>query len=69
VQCVALGHELQRIIIDITVIIIIIIIINVISSPKLPDRLWSEPSFWLNWYWGYSDWSVKLTAHLHPVPR
>jgi hypothetical protein len=44
-----------------------------ISSSPSSDRLWEPPSFLYNGYrffpWGYSSWSVRLTTHLHRVPR
>jgi hypothetical protein len=44
------------------------------SSPPRPERLWGPPSLLANGYqglfpWGYSSRGVKLTTHLHLVPR
>jgi hypothetical protein len=44
------------------------------SSPPLSDRLWGPPSFLSSGYQrlfrrGYSGRGVKLTTHLHLVPR
>jgi hypothetical protein len=44
------------------------------SSPSRPDRLLGPPSLLSNRYqglfsWGLSGRGVKLTTHLHPVPR
>jgi hypothetical protein len=44
------------------------------SSPPRPERLWGPPSLLSNGYqvlfpWGYSGRVVKLTTHLHLVPR
>jgi hypothetical protein len=43
------------------------------SSPPRPDWLWSPPSLLYNGYyqglWGWSGRGVKLTTHLHLVPR
>lgn len=32
--------------------------------PDCPLCLLGVPSFLLNWYWGYSTWSRKLTGHI-----
>jgi hypothetical protein len=45
-----------------------------IPSPPRLDRLWDPPSLLSNGYqglllWGYSGWGVKLTTHLHLIPR
>jgi hypothetical protein len=45
-----------------------------IFSPPCPDRHWRLPSLLSKGYqglfpWGWSGRSVKLTAHLHLVPR
>jgi hypothetical protein len=34
-----------------------------------PDQLWGPPSLLSNGHWGWSDLGVKLTTHLHLVPR
>jgi hypothetical protein len=43
------------------------------SSPPRPDRLWSPSSLLSNGYqlfpWRYNGRGVKLTTHLHLVPR
>jgi len=44
------------------------------SWPPGPDRLWDPPSLIYNGYqglfaWGWSGRNVKLTTHLHPLPR
>jgi hypothetical protein len=43
------------------------------SSPR-PDRIWYPPSLLSNGYqrlflWGLGGWGVKLTTHLHLMPR
>jgi hypothetical protein len=43
-------------------------------SPPRPDRLWDPPSLLFNGYggifpWGLSGREVKLTTHLHLIPR
>jgi hypothetical protein len=43
-------------------------------APRRPDRLWGQCSLLSNGYWGpfpqgWSDRGVKLTTHLHLVPR
>jgi hypothetical protein len=45
-----------------------------LSSPQRPDRFWGSPSLLSNGYRGlfsrgYSGRGVKLTTHLHLVPR
>ena len=43
------------------------------SSPKCQDLFWGPPILLLNGYWGslpgLKCWGVKLTTHLHLVPR
>jgi hypothetical protein len=44
------------------------------SSPPRPERFWCPPSLLSNGYqgllpWGWRDRGVKLTTHLHLVPR
>ena len=46
---------------------------EVLSFPKLSDRLWGPPSLLLNEYWGggfpwYGGWGVKLTSHFRLLP-
>jgi hypothetical protein len=38
------------------------------SSPKFADWLWGPPSLLHNGY-EQNDWGMKLTSHLHLVPR
>jgi hypothetical protein len=39
------------------------------SVPQLSDLLWGPPSLVFNGYRGLSGWCVKLTTHLHLVPK
>jgi hypothetical protein len=39
------------------------------SSPPRPDRLWGPANLVSDWYRGQSGLDVKLTTHLHLVPR
>jgi hypothetical protein len=48
--------------------------LGIFSSPLRPERLWGPPSLLSNRYqvlfpWGQSGRGVKLTTHLHLVPR
>jgi hypothetical protein len=42
---------------------------RIFFSPSHPDRLWGPPNLLSNGYRGQSDRGVKLTTHLHLVPR
>jgi hypothetical protein len=39
------------------------------SSPPRPDRLWDPPSLLSNGYQGLFPWGMKLTTHVHLMPK
>jgi hypothetical protein len=39
------------------------------SSAQRPDRLWGSPSLLSSGYRWQSSWGMKLTTHLHLMPR
>jgi hypothetical protein len=43
--------------------------VRFLSSPQLPDRLWGPPSLLSNGHRGEGGRCVKLTTHLHLMPR
>jgi hypothetical protein len=43
--------------------------VRLLPSPQYPDWLWGTLSLLSSQYQGWSSWSVKMTTHLHLVPR